>query len=330
MTFLLGLDLMLITSFNKKELETTFNSQITDDIIEIEKLIHQLEVLIMLSIGEFSKIAKVSVKTLRHYDQIGLLNPQNVDYLTGYRKYSILQLTRLNKILFYKDIGFSLKQIYDLIDEEITVEQMKILLKKNEQKLENDIKNAKRNLETIRNRIKLLETKKTIPEYEIKHVESKLYRLVSRRFTIPTVDQITFYSNKLYDSLYKELSGIGIQPIGPEMNLYHNKEYTETDLDMEFAVAIAGTKEELQKLKNSDLIYTELSDKNQIISLTFSGNFHDLDIPIIEMMKWIETNNLEIAGELRELHLSGPAHVNGELQKEAAVELQLPVKRIKS
>lgn len=62
----------------------------------------------MFKIGDFAKLNKVTVKTLRHYDSLGLLQPENVDTFTGYRYYSASQMPRLNRILVLKDIGFSL------------------------------------------------------------------------------------------------------------------------------------------------------------------------------------------------------------------------------
>ena len=69
----------------------------------------------MLKIGDFSKLGQVSVRMLRHYDQLGLLNPDQIDKFTGYRYYAVEQLARLNRILFFKDLGFSLQQIKELL-----------------------------------------------------------------------------------------------------------------------------------------------------------------------------------------------------------------------
>ena len=65
----------------------------------------------MLKIGDFSKLSQVPVKTLRYYDEIGLLKPVQVDRFTSYRYYSFEQLRRLNRILALKDLGLSLEQI---------------------------------------------------------------------------------------------------------------------------------------------------------------------------------------------------------------------------
>lgn len=70
----------------------------------------------MLSIGEFSKICQVSVKTLHHYDRIGLLKPAHVDAATGYRYYETAQLDRMLLIARLKRYGFSLFEIAVFLD----------------------------------------------------------------------------------------------------------------------------------------------------------------------------------------------------------------------
>ena len=83
----------------------------------------------MFKIGEFSKLVQVPVPTLRYYDQVGLLKPIEVDPLTGYRYYSASQMPRLNRILALKGLGFSLEQIAAALDEGLTPEQMRGMLR---------------------------------------------------------------------------------------------------------------------------------------------------------------------------------------------------------
>ena len=62
----------------------------------------------MFKIGEFSKLTMISIKMLRHYDEIGLLAPETVDSFTGYRYYSARQLEAAGKIQALKSMGFGL------------------------------------------------------------------------------------------------------------------------------------------------------------------------------------------------------------------------------
>ena len=81
----------------------------------------------MFSIGEFARLGAVSIRTLRHYDEIGLLAPADVDPVTGYRSYSAKQLRQLNRIVALKDLGLALGQIRQLLDG-ITVEELRGML----------------------------------------------------------------------------------------------------------------------------------------------------------------------------------------------------------
>jgi DNA-binding transcriptional MerR regulator len=69
----------------------------------------------MLRIGEFAGLTRVSVRMLRHYDEVGLLPPAYVDGTTGYRYYRAAQLRTLNRILLLRDLGFGLREIADVL-----------------------------------------------------------------------------------------------------------------------------------------------------------------------------------------------------------------------
>ena len=72
---------------------------------------------IKFKIGEFSKLSQVTVKTLRYYEEVGLLAPVEVDEWTGYRYYDISQLRRMNRIVYLKQLGFSLEEIGELFED---------------------------------------------------------------------------------------------------------------------------------------------------------------------------------------------------------------------
>jgi len=72
---------------------------------------------LMLKIGEFSKLTHVTVKTLRHYDKVGLLKAAWINRYNGYRYYRLNQVGQLNRIVSMKELGFSLEQIRKLLSE---------------------------------------------------------------------------------------------------------------------------------------------------------------------------------------------------------------------
>src|ERR1700760_4484944 len=83
----------------------------------------------MYGIATVARLAQVSVRTLRHYDDLGLLKPAYVDPLTGYRHYRPEQVVRLHRILVLRDLGVSLSEVGQLIDDDLTVEQLRGILR---------------------------------------------------------------------------------------------------------------------------------------------------------------------------------------------------------
>lgn len=84
---------------------------------------------ILFKISVFSRLSKVSLKTLRYYDQIGLLKPRKVDHENGYRYYTADQLLEINRIFIYKELGFTLPQIIHLLHEDITLKDIQGMFK---------------------------------------------------------------------------------------------------------------------------------------------------------------------------------------------------------
>lgn len=76
-----------------------------------------------------ARLAQVSVGTLRYYDELGLLKPAHVDPLTGCRHYAPDQLLRLQRILVLSDLGVPLSETAQLIDDDVSVEQLRGMLR---------------------------------------------------------------------------------------------------------------------------------------------------------------------------------------------------------
>jgi DNA-binding transcriptional MerR regulator len=79
----------------------------------------------MIKIGEFSKLSHVSIKALRYYDEVNLLKPIEVDKSSSYRYYPANQLPRLYRILALKDLGLSLEQVAQVLNEGVSPEQLR-------------------------------------------------------------------------------------------------------------------------------------------------------------------------------------------------------------
>ena len=94
-----------------------------------------------MQIKEFAQFTGVSVRTLHYYDEIGLLKPARVDKSTGYRYYDEQSLLRMQEILFYRELDFSLKSIEEILsspnyDKTKALQEQKHLLILKKERLE--------------------------------------------------------------------------------------------------------------------------------------------------------------------------------------------------
>src|SRR5919108_2294218 len=108
----------------------------------------------MFKIGEFSRLSRVSVRMLRHYDQLGLLTPSQTDPFTGYRYYSAEQLPRLNRIIALRELGFSLEQIASMLEDDLSTEQLLGMLKLKRAEVEQQMQMEQERLTRLEGRIR--------------------------------------------------------------------------------------------------------------------------------------------------------------------------------
>jgi DNA-binding transcriptional MerR regulator len=111
----------------------------------------------MIKIGDFARLSQVSVVTLRYYDEMELLKPVKVDSFTGYRFYSAEQLPLLNRILALKDLGFSLEQIKLMLTDDLTLEQLRGMLKVQRNEVEKHVEDEQERLLRIEARLRQIE-----------------------------------------------------------------------------------------------------------------------------------------------------------------------------
>jgi DNA-binding transcriptional MerR regulator len=120
----------------------------------------------MFSIGEFARLGGVSVRTLTHYDEIGLLRPTTVDPGTGYRGYSAQQLGQLNRIMALKELGLSLTQARRLLDG-ITLDELRGMLTLRRAQLEHELEQHKNQLLGVEGRLRSIAREGAMPAGDI-------------------------------------------------------------------------------------------------------------------------------------------------------------------
>jgi effector-binding domain-containing protein len=270
----------------------------------------------MIRIGDFSKLSRVSVKALRYYDEMGLLKPVSVDRFTGYRFYEYSQLSTLNRILALKELGFSLEEIGPLLDDGLSVEQMRGMLKLRETEARQRVREETERLERIESRLREIEQENNMSSYDvvIKNVEA--VKVASVREVVPTPPE--------QGSLWRELEGYlamhRVRPNGACFTLYHDDEYKERDWDLEVCEPIEGDVSESRRVKVRSL------PAMSVACAIHNGPFVTLNEAYGAILKWIDANGYRIIGPCREVYLN-PAKNGSQTDPNTVTEIQYPVEK---
>lgn len=281
----------------------------------------------MFKIGDFSKLGQVSTRMLRHYDKLGLLVPNQIDQWTGYRYYSVEQLAQLHRIIALKDLGLSLEQISELLKDDVPIEQLHGMLKLKHAEVQQEVQASQGRLEKIATRLQLLEQQGQPAPYEIVAKSVSAQTIASIRAIAPTLSDMNYYCESLYQQLYQGLEQHNIEPLKPEITLYHNEEYTEVNLDVEMSVVV-DPKYQVHNHIDGKIIFRELPAHDLVAALIYEGPFMGISAAALSLLTWVGTHQYVPTSPMRELHLSGPAHINSELQEEAVIELQMPIVKL--
>jgi effector-binding domain-containing protein len=269
----------------------------------------------VFKIGEFSKLSQVPIKTLRYYDEIGLLRPAHVDEVTGYRFYSVDQLPRLNMVLALKDLGFKLDQVQDLVDNHVTVEQVQGMLRLRRAEIEGRLEEEEARLTRVEHRLILIDKERRMPQYEVVIKKAEPMQVAAVRGIVENYKSV----GPLFDELFAAISKNQIAPIGPAVALYYDHEYKEKDVDVEVVIPISNGNADLSERVK----VRELEGYEEIASLTRVGPYDDFTPAYQELMDWIQSNGYQIIGPNREIYLRGPeANIAPE---EYVTEIQFPV-----
>lgn len=271
----------------------------------------------LYKIGDFSRICRVSIRTLRYYDEISLLRPVQIDQATGYRYYSIEQLPDINRISVLKNIGLSLEDIQELLNNAPPVSYIRQLLQVKKSEIQERIGLEKEKLRKVEIWLERVGSEGTLPDAV--HVQRKsipALRVISKR-EIGTYDETT---DKIIGELRQQLdrpenSGT-VKITGPVMGIFHDDEYKETDADIEAAIPVTG---ELSVIE--DGIDVKTLPKMEVIFTIFKGPVYKLNEVYAQIVDYAEQHNLKLTTPVRELYLTYP---EANPEEGLIVEIQCP------
>lgn len=248
------------------------------------------------SIGQFSNVTSLSVKTLRHYHEKGILVPAAVDEFTRYRYYNEENFERVGIIKILKDFDFSLSEIKEIIEdcnnEKDFLEQLQGKLSH----IQSKVKKYKEISNVLESTIKFEKENKmkTIENFEIeeKEVETMLiagYRMKGK-----------------YKEIGKGFSVVGKKfgrhANGKPLALYYDGEYKEDDADYEACFPV-------RKGSNTDNISVRELIGGKCVALIHKGSYDNLSESYKKIFDHVNKKGLNTKLPTREVYLKGPGMI---------------------
>jgi DNA-binding transcriptional MerR regulator/effector-binding domain-containing protein len=285
----------------------------------------------MFKIGDFSKFTRVSVKTLRHYDELGLLKPCRVDPFTNYRYYSADQLPKLHRILALKDLGFSLEQIDHLVAQELPLDELRGMFRLKRAEIEQRLRAEQEKLSRLETHLALLERSSREPSAVVVRAVASQW-VAGLRAPWAEDDGDAAARFKLVETFAARRRVRA--PLPPLMVYYDQEEDDQEPVqegaqDVEVAVPLTAA------VPGQDRVQVhELPGHSAMACLIHTGGYERLGQSLGQLLGWIEANRFAIAGPMREVYLRFCADQEGyvlldgfltDRDDQFVTELQVPV-----
>lgn len=267
----------------------------------------------MFRIGEFSKMTKVTIKTLRYYDEEELLKPEAVDEFTGYRMYTSKQLLQLHRIQSLRQIGISIEKTKQILSGQMKLADV-LEMRKAEVSAE---------LETMKDNLSRIEFILSGQEEEI---------IMSYQAVLKELPECIVYSSKKVLPSY-DCYGEVVVPLGkkvmkkyPDLKCttpeycfvrYLDGEYKEIDINIEYCEAIDQMKPDFED------IHFQKIDRVMAVAAFHKGSYSTIGNAYGFLMKWLEDSEYKMADVPRESYIDGIW--NKESEEEWLTEVQIPV-----
>lgn len=272
----------------------------------------------MLSIGEFSNICKLSIKTLRYYSEIGLVIPDQINPQTGYRYYSVNQLERVLFINRLKSYNFSLERIKNIINSSDNNDSIidELLAKKYD--FERSIQEAESRVKQLLNDIDNLKKGKTIMSYldniDVKLAEFPRINILYIRKKINKANMALEYQ-KCFNKLLNKIISEKLTVLSKPMVMFHSDNFNEDGLETEFAIQV-----------KEHITGTRDFDPKLCLKSTHKGSYSELSSIYTRLLNHAENEGYKLTSALFEIYVTDPSQVDDE--NLLITEVYLPVKKI--
>lgn len=233
-------------------------------------------------------MSRISIRMLRHYDEIELLRPESVDDFTGYRYYSESQLLLAGRIQVLKNLGFGLSAIREILDKYEDVEEMEKFLLVKRKEIEGQEELLRQKLQLIDGTLEWIRKDGNIMGYDVTLKTLPEQYVASVRQIIPSYEQ----EGILWGILMEETAHLQMQEGNPcyTLAIFHDGEYKEQDVDVEVQKSVIGSYPDTEHVKFKTV------PPIQIASATYKGSYEQIGQVNAAVAEWIKDNGYEFNG----------------------------------
>ncbi|WP_427015619.1 MerR family transcriptional regulator [Pseudarthrobacter sp. P1] len=272
----------------------------------------------MFYIGDFARAGRVSVRMLRHYDAIGLLEPAHVAD-NGYRFYTAAQLERLNRIVALKDLGFTLEAVGALLDKRLGAAELRGMLHLRREELRQQISADSARLAQVEARLRIIESEGVMPETAVTIKSLPALHLAELTGTAAGFEPTAIgpVIQPLYRELMRRLDSAGATLAGPAVAWYEQ-------LDDGTVLVHAGAQVGAETVSDGVFTLVDLPAVGQAATLIHRGPMDRVMPSVQALAGWIDAHGYASAGNSREYYLD---YAMNDDPDSWVTELQEPVAR---
>ena len=277
----------------------------------------------MFRIGEFSKIAQVSGRLLRYYDELGLLTPVRIDRETGYRYYSVQQLPRLNRILALKELGLTLDQIARLLEGSISTDEIRGMLIMKKAQIEQTVREELMRFRYIESRIEQIDREGALHDYEVVLKSVPAQKFIGLRETSINLTTCRTAAREMNHLLSDRLNS---KLMGNFVFVLQSEIWDMEKFDVDIGFILNSHTDVAVIMSNGESLYIQELPAVELMATTMRVGWAELGHGSYAAIGlWTEANGYRFAGPPREVfHLiPPPGH-----EDEAIAEIQIPVERL--
>src|SRR5262245_38127119 len=276
----------------------------------------------MLRIGDFSRIARVSCRLLRYYDELGLLKPAIVEPASGYRFYSAAQLPELSRILVLKDLGLSLEQIRQVVGEGISAAELRAMLLVRRADVEQSLAAESDRLRHIEARIAELESQGSLALDDVRVRSEPARRVMTLRQTMRSFSEARGLIRQLVETVPRRVPG---PALGALIAIAHSAEFEPDAIDVEIGYILEGDFDrQPPAIAGAPMQLRELPGVGQMAVCVRVGLPEQAHLVTAKIGRYVDAHGYALAGPSRELFLRAP---QPDHMENSVVEMQFPVER---